>query len=88
MGGVRVRSGLILLMASDEDPPVLKIEEAGRSALEPFVDRSQYKNTGQRVVTGQRLLQSANDTSSAGATSDLTSFLPSFTTNTRALHLD
>ena len=48
-------------MAGDEDPLVLQIKEAGRSALEPFVGKSQYKNMGQRVVAGQRMLQSASD---------------------------
>jgi uncharacterized protein (DUF2252 family) len=62
VGSVGTRCGIILLMAGDEDPLILQIKEAGRSVLEPFVGGSQYKNMGQRVVAGQRLLQSASDT--------------------------
>src|SRR5262245_28358848 len=61
VGSVGTRCGIILLMADAEDPLNLKIKEAGRSALEPFVGRSRYKNMGQRIVAGQRLLQSASD---------------------------
>jgi uncharacterized protein (DUF2252 family) len=61
VGSVGTRCGVILLMAGDEDPLVLQIKEARRSVLEPFVGRSQYENMGQRVVMGQRLLQSASD---------------------------
>jgi uncharacterized protein (DUF2252 family) len=61
VGSVGTRCGVILLMAGDDDPLILQIKEAGRSALEPFVGRSQYKNMGQRVVAGQRLLQSSSD---------------------------
>jgi uncharacterized protein (DUF2252 family) len=61
VGSVGTRCGIILLMAGDEDPLILQIKEAGRSALEPFVGKSRYKNMGQRVVAGQRLLQSASD---------------------------
>jgi len=62
VGSVGTRCGIILLMAGDEDPLILQIKEAGRSALEPFVGGSRYENMGQRVVAGQRLLQSASDT--------------------------
>jgi uncharacterized protein (DUF2252 family) len=61
VGSVGTRCGIILLMADAEDPLILQIKEAGRSALEPFVGRSRYKNMGQRIVVGQRLLQSASD---------------------------
>jgi uncharacterized protein (DUF2252 family) len=62
VGSVGTRCGIILLMAGDEDPLILQIKEAGRSALEQFVGKSRYENMGQRVVAGQRLLQSASDT--------------------------
>jgi uncharacterized protein (DUF2252 family) len=61
VGSVGTRCGIILLMAGDEDPLILQIKEAGRSALEPFVGESEYKNMGQRVVAGQRMLQSVSD---------------------------
>src|SRR5262249_16726186 len=62
VGSVGMRCGIILLMAGDDDPLILQIKEAGRSALEPFVGRSRYENMGQRVVAGQRLLPSPSDT--------------------------
>jgi uncharacterized protein (DUF2252 family) len=61
VGSVGMRCGVILLMAGDQDPLILQIKEARHSALEPFVGRSRYENMGQRVVAGQRLLQSASD---------------------------
>jgi len=61
VGSVGTRCGVILLMAGDDDPLILQIKEARRSALEPFVGWSRYENMGQRVVMGQRLLQSASD---------------------------
>ncbi len=61
VGSVGLRCGVILLMAGDDDPLILQIKEARHSALEPFVGRSRYENMGQRVVMGQRLLQSASD---------------------------
>jgi uncharacterized protein (DUF2252 family) len=62
VGSVGMRCGVILLMAGDDDPLILQIKEARHSALEQFVGRSRYENMGQRVVMGQRLLQSASDT--------------------------
>ena len=61
VGSVGTRCGVILLMAGDDDPLILQIKEARQSALEQFVGRSRYENMGQRVVMGQRLLQSASD---------------------------
>src|SRR5215475_705367 len=61
VGSVGTRCGIILLMAGEEDPLILQIKEARHSSLEPFVGMSRYENMGQRVVMGQRLLQSASD---------------------------
>jgi uncharacterized protein (DUF2252 family) len=61
VGSVGTRCGVILLMAGDDDPLILQIKEARHSALEQFVGKSRYENMGQRVVMGQRLLQSASD---------------------------
>jgi hypothetical protein len=48
-------------MASDEDPLFLQAKEARASVLEPYVEKSPYKNHGQRVVAGRRLMQAASD---------------------------
>jgi len=43
------------------DPLFLQVKEAQRSVLEPFTRRSPFRNQGQRVVEGQRLMQAAGD---------------------------
>src|ERR1700741_355290 len=48
-------------MAGEHDPMLLQIKEALPSVLEPYAGKSEYKNHGERVVTGQRMLQSADD---------------------------
>jgi uncharacterized protein (DUF2252 family) len=62
VGSVGTRCWIVLLLGRDEnDPLFLQIKEAEASVLEPFVGRSGYKDHGQRVVEGQRLMQSASD---------------------------
>ena len=39
----------------------LQLKEARHSVLEPYAGKSQYENQGQRVVMGQRLMQSSSD---------------------------
>jgi hypothetical protein len=48
-------------MAADNDPLFLQIKEARASVLEPYAGKSRYPNHGQRVVEGQRLMQTASD---------------------------
>jgi hypothetical protein len=48
-------------MASAEDPLFMQFKETNASVLEPYAGRSLYKHHGQRVVIGQRLMQSASD---------------------------
>lgn len=61
VGSVGTMCGIVLLMASDKDPLFLQIKQARESVLEPYAGRSVYSNHGQRVVVGQRLMQSASD---------------------------
>ncbi len=62
VGSVGTRCWVILLLGRDSsDPLVLQAKEASRSVLERFVDKSEFANQGQRVVEGQRLMQSAGD---------------------------
>jgi uncharacterized protein (DUF2252 family) len=53
----------MLFMSGSEgdDPLFLQAKEAQASVLEPFVGNSKYKNHGERVVQGQRLMQHASD---------------------------
>jgi uncharacterized protein (DUF2252 family) len=62
VGSVGTRCWIMLLLGSDTtDPLFLQIKEAGQSVLEPLLGRSQFANSGQRVVEGQRFMQAASD---------------------------
>jgi uncharacterized protein (DUF2252 family) len=62
VGSVGTRAFIVLLQGRDpQDPLFLQIKEATRSVLEDHLPRSQYRNPGQRVVQGQRLMQAASD---------------------------
>jgi uncharacterized protein (DUF2252 family) len=50
-----------LFMAADDDPIFLQIKEANASVLEAYAGKSLHQNHGQRVIEGQRLMQSASD---------------------------
>ena len=59
--GVGTWCGVGLFMAADDDPIFLQVKEAKASVLEPYVGKSLHHNHGERVVAGQRLMQSASD---------------------------
>jgi len=61
IGSVGTRCYEALFMADGECPLFLQLKEARASALEGYLPASHYPNHGQRVVNGQRLLQSASD---------------------------
>jgi uncharacterized protein (DUF2252 family) len=61
VGSVGTHCAVMLLMADAHDPLLLQFKEALPSVLEPYVGKSPFKNHGERVVTGQRMLQSASD---------------------------
>jgi uncharacterized protein (DUF2252 family) len=61
VGSVGTRCAVALLMAGEHDPMLLQFKQALGSALDPYAGKSPYPNHGQRVVTGQRMLQSASD---------------------------
>jgi uncharacterized protein (DUF2252 family) len=62
VGSVGTRAWIVLLTGRDEDDPLfLQFKEAQASVLEPFLGRSEFANHGQRVVEGQRMMQSASD---------------------------
>ncbi len=61
VGSVGTFCAVVLLMADVDDPLFLQVKEAGTSVLEPYAGKSIYANHGQRVVTGERLMQSASD---------------------------
>ena len=61
VGSVGRLCGVVLFMADSDDPLFLQVKEAVPSVLEPYIGESQHDNHGQRVVVGQRLMQSASD---------------------------
>jgi uncharacterized protein (DUF2252 family) len=62
VGSVGTRAWILLMLGRDgEDPLLLQAKEAEASVLERFVGRSAYRNSGQRVVAGQRLMQATSD---------------------------
>ena len=62
VGSVGTRAFIVLLQGRDEhDPLFLQIKEATASVLEPYVGKSRYRQHGERVVQGQRMMQAASD---------------------------
>ena len=61
VGSVGTRCGMLLLMAEENDPLLLQVKEANPSVLEPYAGKSEFKHNGERIVIGQRLMQSASD---------------------------
>ncbi len=62
VGSVGTRCWVIFLAGTKGgDPLFLQVKEAQPSVLEKYVGKSKYKNQGQRIVAGQRLIQGAPD---------------------------
>jgi uncharacterized protein (DUF2252 family) len=61
VGSVGTFCAVGLFMAADDDPIFLQVKEARASVLEPYAGKSAHDNHGERVVAGQRLMQSASD---------------------------
>jgi uncharacterized protein (DUF2252 family) len=62
VGSVGTRCWIFLLLGrDDQDPLFLQAKEADTSVLAAHVGASQYRNQGERVVSGQRLMQATSD---------------------------
>jgi len=62
VGSVGTRAFIVLLQGRDQDDPLfLQVKEATASVLEDHLPRSIYKQHGERVVQGQRVMQAASD---------------------------
>ncbi len=61
VGSVGTRCGIILMMAGDGDSLLLQVKEANRSVLEAYNSQTSFENQGERIVTGQRIMQAASD---------------------------
>lgn len=61
VGSVGTRCLIALMESGDGEPLFLQLKEAGASVLEAHLAPSPFTHAGQRVVEGQRLVQSASD---------------------------
>ncbi len=61
VGSVGTRCAVALGLAEADEPLFLQLKEARASVLEPYAGKSRYANHAQRVVVGQRAMQSASD---------------------------
>jgi uncharacterized protein (DUF2252 family) len=62
VGSVGTRAFIVLLLGRDADDPLfLQVKEATASVLEAYLPKSRYRQHGERVVQGQRLMQAASD---------------------------
>lgn len=61
IGSVGTLCFISLMMSANNDPLFLQWKEARQSVLEPHAGKSIFSHPGQRVVTGQRLMQPATD---------------------------
>ena len=62
VGSVGTRAYIALLQGRDQhDPLFLQVKEATASVLEDHLPKSRFKQPGERVVQGQRLMQAASD---------------------------
>ncbi|HET7012679.1 MAG TPA: DUF2252 domain-containing protein [Streptosporangiaceae bacterium] len=62
VGSVGTRAFVVLLQGRDAgDPLFLQVKEATASVLEDHLGKSRYRQHGERVVQGQRMMQAASD---------------------------
>jgi uncharacterized protein (DUF2252 family) len=62
VGSVGTRCWIVLMLGRDDsDPLFLQVKEAEESVLARFAGPSKFSNEGERVVSGQRLMQAASD---------------------------
>jgi uncharacterized protein (DUF2252 family) len=62
VGSVGTRAFIGLLQGRDQgDPLFLQVKEATASVLEDHLGKSRYRQHGERVVYGQRMMQAASD---------------------------
>jgi len=61
VGSVGTRCLIGLFSLSDTDSVFLQFKEGNPSVLEKYAGASEYKNHGERIVNGQRLMQTVSD---------------------------
>src|SRR5262249_50302388 len=61
VGSVGTRCWVLLFMAGEGDPLFLQVKEARPSVLASYAGKTVFRNEGQRIVNGYRLMQPATD---------------------------
>ena len=61
IGSVGTYCIVLLMMSANNDPLFLQAKQARQSVLEPYAGKSAYAHPGQRVVMGQKRMQSSPD---------------------------
>jgi uncharacterized protein (DUF2252 family) len=61
VGSVGTRCIILLLQTDDGQPLFMQFKEATRSVLERHTQPSEFENSGERVVRGQRMMQTTGD---------------------------
>jgi uncharacterized protein (DUF2252 family) len=61
IGSVGTRCLVGLFVSAEGHALLLQVKEACSSVLAPYAGKSVYENQGQRIVVGQRLMQSSSD---------------------------
>jgi uncharacterized protein (DUF2252 family) len=61
VGSVGTRCFVFLFQGDQDDPLFLQVKEARPSVLDGVAGHSAFANNGERIVIGQRLMQSASD---------------------------
>jgi hypothetical protein len=61
VGSVGTRTWIILLRGPSDEPLFLQAKEAQPAVLARYLAGPEYTNQGERVVSGQRLMQAAGD---------------------------
>jgi uncharacterized protein (DUF2252 family) len=60
-GSVGTFCAVLLLVGPKDDLLILQVKEARPSVLEPYTQPCEFDNQGERIVVGQRIMQSASD---------------------------
>ncbi len=61
VGSVGTRCFIGLFVMNEKDALILQFKEGNPSVLEKFAGASEYRNHGERIVNGQRLMQTVSD---------------------------
>jgi uncharacterized protein (DUF2252 family) len=61
VGSVGTRAIALLMQSGDGEPLILQIKQAQQSVLEPYTGTSKYRESGKRVVVGQKVMQATGD---------------------------